>query len=313
MTGQPTRVVALGGGHGLAATLRALTDLNCDTTAVVTVADDGGSSGRLRADFGILPPGDLRMALAALCAHDVAGRHNAELFQYRFGGDSPLSGHPIGNLVLTALWDLEDDKVTALTRAGTLLGARGKVLPMATIPLRIEAKVESPAGDIHRISGQAVVAATSDRIIDVSITPEDPPACPEAIEALTNSDWIILGPGSWYTSVMPSLLIPELREAIVHSSARRLIVLNLVDQPGETEGLGPVEHLNVLHDHAFDLRVDVILVDVSHEREAHRLQAVAARLGARVVFADVRELSAPGVHDSKRLSQVLEQILARVP
>ena len=313
MTNNANRVVALGGGHGLAAILRALTSIQSETTAVVTVADDGGSSGRLRQEYGILPPGDLRMALSALCPSGPQGSHNAELFQYRFSGEGNLAGHPIGNLILTALWDIETDKVAAIARAGALLGAQGRVLPMSTKPLTIEANVEDQTGAVHRISGQATVATTTGRILDVSITPENPAACPEAIQALTEADWIILGPGSWYTSVMPALIIPELRDAIIASPARKLIVLNLVEQLGETEGLGPDQHLGVLRQHAPGMSVDVVLVDSSHERQAPQLQREAADLGARVIFADVRDTDSPSTHDPERLSRVLGDILARVP
>lgn len=308
-----TNVVALGGGHGLSVVLRALTAIGSETTAVVTVADDGGSSGRLRQEYGVLPPGDLRMALSALCPVSPQGSQNAELFQYRFSGESPLSGHPIGNLILTALWDLEPDKVAAIGRAGALLGARGRVLPMSTLPLNIEARVEDRAGTLHRITGQATVATTTGRIVEVSITPPDPPACPEAVQAVAQADWIILGPGSWYTSVMPALIIPELREAITRSSARKLIVLNLVEQLGETEGLDPEAHLGVLSQHAPGMCVDAVLVDESHEPQAAKLQQAAAGLGARLVFADVGSAHSPGVHDSERLSRVLADIFARVP
>ena len=307
------KVVALGGGHGLDATLRALTKLGASTTAVVTVADDGGSSGRLRKEFGVLPPGDLRMALAALCADDPSGSKNAEIFQYRFSGDGPLSGHPIGNLVLTALWDLERGHVAALARAGALLGAQGVVLPMANEPLEIIANVELNDGSLQRITGQVNVANAPGRIVDVSLVPPDPGVYAQTLEAITTADWIVLGPGSWFTSILPALMIPALRDAILASKARKMVVLNLVDQPGETEGLGPVEHLGVLGQYAQNLRVDVVVVDTSHEAHSQQVRQAATDLGAQVVFAEVGANEGVGVHDPARLSRVLNGIFTRVP
>ena len=307
------RVVALGGGHGLAATLRALTAIDSQATAIVTVADDGGSSGRLRQDYGVLPPGDLRMALSALCDANKHGQELAQLFQHRFAGDGSLSGHPVGNVILTALWQLETDKVSALRRAASLLGVRGQVLPMSTQPLEIMAHVEESTGERRCITGQAQVASAEGRILDVAIVPENPPACPEALTAIATADWIILGPGSWYTSIMPALIIPELREAIVASPAQKLIVLNLTDQPGETEGLSPVEHLKVFGQYGQGLKVDAVLVDDSFQDQAVHIRDSAAELGARLILADVQSREDPTTHDSLRLSRVLDQIMARVP
>lgn len=313
MSRQSQRVVALGGGHGLAATLRALAEIDMHPTAIVTVADDGGSSGRLRQEYGVLPPGDLRMALSALCDANQHGQQLAELFQHRFSGDGSLAGHPVGNVILTALWQLETDKVAALQRAAAFLGVRGQVLPMSTLPLQIMANVEENAGERRCITGQAAVASTRGKILDVAITPENPPACPEALPAIASADWIILGPGSWYTSIMPALIIPQLREAIMSSSAQKLIVLNMTDQPGETEGLGPVEHLRIFRQHAPALAVDAVLVDNSFEDQAVQIRDSAAELGARLILADVQSREDPTTHDSIRLSRVLDQILAHVP
>ncbi len=313
MTLVNTNIVALGGGHGLAATLKALTIIGCHTTAIVTVADDGGSSGQLRQDYGVLPPGDLRMALAALCPQDAHGQQNAELFQHRFAGPGVLSGHPVGNVILTALWQLEGNKVAALSRAASLLGANGTVLPMSTVPLAIEAEVEHFDGIVHRISGQASIAATAGMIRQVSLIPENPPACAEALTAIAAADWIVLGPGSWYTSVLPALIIPELREAITESSAQKLVVLNLVDQPGETEGLGPADHLKVFADYAEGMKVNTVLVDSSHEPFAEKIALRASDIGATAILADIHDAVNPSTHDPERLSRILNEIFARVP
>ncbi len=312
MTNHAPKIVALGGGHGLAATLSSLAKLDVDITAVVTVADDGGSSGRLRGDFDILPPGDLRMALASLCPDTTKGTSTAELLQYRFADGSSLAGHPIGNLILTALWQLEDNPVDALTRAAELVNARGTVLPMSNTPLSIEATVESSTGELHRIRGQATVARTIGRIRDLSITPLDPPACPEALAAIAQADWIILGPGSWYTSIMPALLIRELREAMAHSSAKKLLIVNLQDELGETEGLDPAEHIQIFGSFAGDLRLDSVLVDSSHEHLGTRIARNAAVLGADTIFASVRCTETRTTHNPELLSRVLHEIVTRV-
>jgi uncharacterized cofD-like protein len=250
--------VALGGGHGLAATLDALRrlvdDLTIDElTAVVTVADNGGSSGRLRGEFGVLPPGDLRMALAALCGADDWGSTWAEVVQHRFAGDGEMRGHVIGNLLIVGLWELMGDHVTALDWVGRLLGAKGRVLPMAVTPMDITAQVslddpEDPAGaaSLTTVRGQVEVATTPGRIRSVSLEPADPAACPEAVAAIKEADWVVLGPGSWFTSVIPHLLVPELRDELVARSDRLVVVLNMAAQDGETEGFSEADHLRAL-------------------------------------------------------------------
>ena len=250
------KVVALGGGHGLHATLSALRLLNEagaveEITAVVTVADNGGSSGRLRNDFGVLPPGDLRMALAALCGTDEWGRTWADVFQHRFAGEGDLRGHAIGNLIIVGLWERLGSPVEALDWAGRLLGARGRVLPMSTVPLDIVADVQRSADEaVSRIRGQVQVATAPGNILHLSLEPRDAPACPEAVEAVHEADWVLLGPGSWYTSVLPHLMIPGMREALQETKARKAVLLNLVPQAGETSGFSPEDHLRVLHEHA---------------------------------------------------------------
>ena len=226
-------VVALGGGHGLAASLQALRRVTDRPTAVVTVADDGGSSGRLRRELGVLPPGDLRMALAALCGDDEWGQTWSEVVQHRFRSEGELHEHAVGNLLIVALWELLDDSVAGLDWVARLLGVQGRVLPMSVVPLDIEAEVEMP-GDVGR-SGSA--ARWPSRrppagCVSVSLLPEPPPACPQAVQAVLDADWVVLGPGSWFTSVMPHLLVPDLAAALRATSARRLLVLNLAAAAG---------------------------------------------------------------------------------
>jgi uncharacterized cofD-like protein len=305
-------VVALGGGHGLAATLSALRQVTDDLTAIVTVADDGGSSGRLRRDYGVLPPGDLRMALAALCCDDEWGTTWAQVVQHRFGGDGELAGHAVGNLLITALWELLGDPVTGLDWLGRLLRVCGRVLPMAAVPLEIVATVEGadPARphDASVVRGQASVAVTPGRVRSIELVPADPPAVPEAVSAVLAADWIVFGPGSWFTSVLPHLLVPSLSSALAATSARRLVALNLVPQPGETEGFSPHKHLEVLADHAPSLSFDVVLADRGAVSGAEDdLEKAAALLHASLVLADVA--AADGArHDPVRLADAYRRI-----
>src|SRR5260221_9880726 len=248
------KVVAFGGGHGLFASLSALRRVTRQLTAVVTVADDGGSSGRLRRQFGVLPPGDLRMAMAALCGDDAWGTTWSRVVQHRFTGEADLAGHAVGNVLIVALWELLGDTVQGLDWVGRLLGAHGRVLPMASVPLDLEAEVEGadPARpyDISTVRGQVACATTTGRGRSMSLVPPHPPACPEAVAAVGAADWAVLWPGSWVTSGLPHLLVPGLAEALVTTRARRLVALNLGPQPAANEGVSPPTHPELLADHA---------------------------------------------------------------
>lgn len=307
-------VAALGGGHGLAVSLQALQLVTDKITAIVTVADDGGSSGRLRDEFDILPPGDLRMALAALCDTSEWGLQWRDALQHRFAGDGPLGGHALGNLIIASLWDLLGDPVAGLDLVGRLLGARGRVLPMAAEPLRIEASVlgADPAypNALTDVVGQVKVATTSGRVMGVRLHPDPPKACQPAIDAVHDADWIILGPGSWFSSVMPHLLVPDLRDALVRTQARKMLTLNMMQHDGETQGFSAADHLEVLASHAPELHLDVVLADSSVEGdEAQVLGQVAERLGARVVRAQVADTDNPGRHDPLRLAAAYRDAL----
>jgi len=307
------KVVALGGGHGLFASLSALRRVIRELTAVVTVADDGGSSGRLRRQYGVLPPGDLRMALAALCGDDAWGTTWSRVVQHRFSGETELGGHAVGNVLIVALWELLGDTVQGLDWVGRLLGAHGRVLPMASVPLELAAEVEGadPAhpGEITTVRGQVACATTPGRVRSMSLIPADPPACPEAVAAIGAADWVVLGPGSWFTSVLPHLLVPGLAEALVTTRARRLVALNLAQQPGETDGFSPRAHLEVLADHAPDLTVDVVLADrAAASGTVAELEKAAAVLGGRLVLADVAMADGSPRHDPRLLAGAFAQI-----
>jgi uncharacterized cofD-like protein len=308
------KVVALGGGHGLFASLSALRRVTDRLTAIVTVADDGGSSGRLRRELGVLPPGDLRMALAALCGDDDWGSTWSEVVQHRFLSQGELHGHAVGNLLIVALWELLDDPVVGLDWMGRLLRAEGRVLPMASVPLDIVAEVlgADPAApnEVSKVRGQVACAKTPGQVLSVSLIPEDPPACPEALGAVEEADWIVFGPGSWFTSVLPHLKVPELARALSRTKAKRLVALNLAPQPGETDDFSPQTHLEVLRAHAPELIVDVVLADRNLVDEPDVLEKAVRTLGGRLVLADVAAEDGSPRHDPARLAQAFAQIFA---
>lgn len=308
-------VVALGGGHGLAASLRALRRVTTRLTAIVGVADDGGSSGRLRREFGILPPGDLRMALAALCAEDVSSRRWADVLQYRFTGEGDLSGHAVGNVLMAALWESTDDPVTGLDELAALVGAVGRVLPCSTNPLEIVAEVRGhdprePAVTTE-VRGQVEVATTPGRVQRVWVDPPAARACAQALGAIADADAVVVGPGSWFTSVMPHLVLPDLADQLRQFSGQRVLVLNLDPQEGETGGFSPAEHLHAITDHAPGLAFDTVIVDsahVRHEQARADVREAAAIWNAQVVFSDVAGVG--DQHDPAKLAGVFGTVLA---
>lgn len=323
------RAVALGGGHGLYNTLTALRYLTDDVTAVVTVADDGGSSGRLRHELGRIPPGDLRMALAALMsapaavdalrAHDPAAADRrirwAEILQHRLGGSGALAGHPVGNLLLSGVDEYHDDLVTALDELVQLFGVEGRVLPMSTEPLVIEADVTGLEEDPRMsrvIRGQVAVATTPGVVRRVRLTPEAPAACPEALAAVTAADLVTLGPGSWFSSVIPHVLVPEQLEALRTTSARKVLFVNLVAEPGETTGFSLERHLHVLNAHAGSLPIDDIIVDaasVPAGREREHLDRAARLFGAQLRTVDLRHATHTDIHDPIKSAIALDGFL----
>lgn len=312
-------IVALGGGHGLSATLRAARLVGEQVTAVVTVADDGGSSGRLRREFGILPPGDLRMALCALAADDDHHTRIAELFQHRYGGHGALAGHAVGNLVFTGLWELTGDPVRTLEALGEILGLTGRVLPMSPTPLDIAAEVVGLEDDprvVRTIVGQVAVATTPGQVRRVRLTPAAPAAAEGVVEAIDSASAVVLGPGSWFTSVIPNMLVPEIAAALSRTGARKVLVLNLAPQPGETAGFSAERHLHVLAQHAPDVGIDVVLVDsrmTLSAVERRHLDRAAHNLGARVHTAEVARVRDDGtmkaVHDPVRLAAALAEVV----
>jgi uncharacterized cofD-like protein len=299
-------VVAIGGGHGLSVTLEAVQTYASEITALVAVADDGGSSGRLTAALGIPPPGDIRRCLLALTPEPSLF---SELFAYRFtAGD--IEDHSLGNLLLAALSDLLGDFTVAVDAAGEMLGALGRVVPAAPIPARLVATIRG-----ERVEGQVAIMRSRGGVEAMEVGPPGIVASPAALEAIAGADQIVIGPGSLYTSLLAALMIPGLAEAVRASRAGKVFVLNLITQDGETYGLSGAGHLEALHRFAKldgpgavvvnrgDLRIPAGLETVAVDMEE------AARWGWALVEAEVGDSGADWpAHDPLALARVLAEL-----
>lgn len=302
--GDGSRAVAIGGGHGLSRCLRSLTYVVDHVTAVVTTADDGGSSGRLRRQLGVLPPGDLRMALSALSPRGDLVR----LLQYRFKSGE-LQGHSIGNLMIVAATDLDDDDaVAALDFIADLLEIRGQVLPCTPTPVQLCARAHQ-----RGITGQVAIARS--RFVErVWLDPSDPQGTPEAVDAIAAADLVALGPGSLFTSIIPNLLVPTIQAAVAASECPVVYICNLREQRGETEGLDLPGHLTALLDHAPGVTLSAIVAHAGpRPRDEERpLQAdpdELAPFASSVVLADL--LDGDGGHDPRKLARALDGLVRR--
>lgn len=303
------RLVCLGGGHGLAATLAAARSLTSNITAIVTVADNGGSSGRLREEFNFLPPGDLRMALAALCASDEWGRDWADILQYRFTSEGEMNGHALGNLLLTALWDRDGDPVAGIARVGELLKIVGRVLPMAVEPLDIEATFNTAVGRTI-VRGQVQVATAKGHIESLRLIPEAPKATPEALAAIAEAEWLTFGPGSWFSSVMPHFLLKEQLAAIEKSSAKKIVIFNLPEPSSEKEfaGVSAEEHLELILSHLPNFHIDYAIADPASIHPQSRLQGVVEGCGGELVVATVAQHPGSFHHSPEKLASTFSHI-----
>jgi uncharacterized cofD-like protein len=314
------RAVALGGGHGLHAALSALRLVTDSVTAVVTVADDGGSSGRIRRELKVLPPGDLRMAVVALAGADPVHAEWADLLQHRIGGSGALAGHPVGNLMLTALLEREADPVAAVARLSSLVGAVGEVLPMSPLPLDLVGVADRFDPDdptrTRQIRGQVSIAATPGRVLSVRLLAPGAPACAAAVDAVREADLVVLGPGSWFTSVIPHLLLRELGRALASTAARVVVVLNLVPQVGETDDYEPHQLLELLQRHAEPhggLRIDAVLADADSVLDREELDRYVRGIGARLVVSRLAADDSVERHDPLRLSDAIREVLCGDP
>lgn len=302
------RVVAIGGGHGLSVLLRGLKEHTRNITAVVTVADDGGSSGRLRAQLGILPPGDIRNCLAALSNDEAL---LTQLFQYRFSGSPELEGHSFGNLFITALTEITGSFEEAIAESGRALSVSGRVLPSTLHNVRLVADVRLPqVVNEVRVQGESHIPELAGRVRRVWLDPNDPPVFPPVVQALLNAEVIIVGPGSLYTSLLPNLLVPDLLAALRASRALKIYVSNLATQVGETDMYSCYDHVRAIEEHVGEGLFDLVVCNENYTGqlspntrwvEADERSAKDQRL----YCADLPEAERPWRHDPAKLAKVL--------
>jgi uncharacterized cofD-like protein len=295
------QVVALGGGHGLYASLRALRPISETLTAIVTVMDDGGSSGRLREELGVVPPGDLRMALSALCEDTEWGTTWRDVLQSRFESGGALDGHSVGNLLIAALWEQTGDVVGGLDWVARLLRAQGRVLPVSDEPVEISAVVLGPDGT-RTVRGQVAVATAHGRIASLALAPEHPHVPLATLDAIAEADVVVLGPGSWYTSVLTHFLVPEVHSALVKASSRAILTLNIADTDIETRGLHRVDEIAALRAVAPDFVPRVVLADAAAAEDG-RLADSVREWGSTLRVAPMRAADTLDRHDHGRLSR----------
>ncbi len=302
------RVVVIGGGHGLSTLLRGLKAHTRNLTAVVTVADDGGSSGKLRESFGILPPGDIRNCLAALSNDEAL---LTQLFQYRFSGASGLVGHSFGNLFITALSDITGSFEEAVAESGRVLSVSGRVLPSTLHNVRLVADVRLPyVVNEVRVQGESQIPKAAGRVRRVWLEPNNPPAFPPVLRAILNADLIVVGPGSLYTSLLPNLLVPDLLAAIHSSRAVKAYICNIATQTGETDLFTCFDHVRALEEQVGENFFDVVVCNENYDANlSFGSQWVRAdeksRADARLYCADLIDSEHPWRHDAAKLSEVL--------
>jgi uncharacterized cofD-like protein len=316
------RIVAIGGGTGLSTLLRGLKEYSANITAIVTVADDGGSSGRLRREIGVLPPGDVRNCLAALADEE---KLITELFQYRFQAGDGLTGHSFGNLFLTAMSEVTGDLEQAIAASSQVLAVRGQVLPATLSDVRLWADL----ADGRRIEGESKITEAEGKIVRIGCIPASPPALPRALKAIQEADYIIFGPGSLYTSIIPNLLVPEIVAAIAKRNVPRVYVCNVMTQRGETDGFAVSDHVRAIDKVCDGQRIfDTVLVqkrNPSEESLQHYAggkaypvpidRDVLSRMGCRVILANVMDEDEETHlvrHNSQKLARVLLRWYERV-
>jgi uncharacterized cofD-like protein len=306
------KVVVIGGGHGLSALLRGMKAYTYNLTAVVSVADDGGSSGKLRKELGILPPGDLRNCLTALSDEEAL---LGQLFQYRFSQDGGLQGHSFGNLLISALADITGSFEQAVVESGKVLSVRGQVLPATLHDVHLEADIILPHTITEvRVQGESEIPKRFGRIRRVWLEPDNPPAFPKVIQAILAADLILIGPGSLYTSILPNLLVPDVAAAIRTSRAMKIYICNITTQPGETDGFDGYDHVNTLIEHVGEGLFGTVLCNSAFEQPISegmdwirigRLEET----GFEVFSGDLVDARNPGRHDSQKLGKLVMELL----
>lgn len=311
--GRGPRIVLIGGGHGLSNLLRGIKQFTTNITAIVTVADDGGSSGKIRETFGILPPGDIRNCLAAMSNDEAL---LTQLFQYRFAnGSSGLDGHSFGNLFISALSEITGSFEEAVAESGRVLSVSGRVLPSTLHNVQLVADVMLPhlISEV-RVAGESRIPESNGKVRRVWLEPNTPPAFPQAINALLSSDVIIIGPGSLYTSILPNLLVPDISDAVRSSRALKLYVCNVATQIGETEGFTCYDHIRAIEEHAGKGLFDIVLANDAYDinlpegvdwvRIDHDLN-----MNYAVYASNLIDPSMPWRHESENLAQVIIDLL----
>ena len=307
------RIVTIGGGHGLSTLLRGLKTYTRNLTAIVTVADDGGSSGRLRESYGILPPGDIRNCLAALSNDEEL---LTQLFRYRFSGSGELDGHSFGNLFITALAEITGSFEEAIAESGRVLSVSGRVLPSTLHDVKLVADVQLPnVLNQVRVQGESRIPKMAGRVRRLWLEPSDAPAFPPALKAILNADMIVVGPGSLYTSLLPNLLVQDLLGAVRASRALKVYVSNIATQLGETDLYSCTDHIRALEEHVGERLFEIVLCNDNYEGQLNEdsqwVRTDEQTLeDARVHCANLIDTSYPWRHDSEKLARTLIEILA---
>ena len=302
------KIVAIGGGTGLSTLLRGLKEYTSNIAAIVTVADDGGSSGRLREEFGVLPPGDFRQCIAALAEDEAL---TTALFQYRFSEGDSLKGHAFGNLFIVAMAGVTGNFETALLESGRVLAIRGRILPSTLTPVTLCADLRDGAS-LQREVGESAIGHSRLPIERVHLEPESPPAYPEAVRAILEADLILAGPGSLYTSVLPNLLVPGIALALRHSRAPKMYIANVATQLGETIGYSLHDHMQAIERHigrnifTHMLVNDNLAPSLPAGYSIKLLLPDGEQYGYEVVSADVIDSLKPWRHDSKKLAKAID-------
>ncbi len=297
------RIVALGGGTGLASLLRGLKGYTSNLTAIVTVADDGGSSGELRRNMGILPPGDIRNCLAALSDDEAL---MTQIFQYRFGSGAGLGGHSLGNLFITALAEITGSFEEAVAESGRVLAVQGRVIPSTLHDVRLVADVQLPQAKSEvLVKGESEIPKTAGQVRRVWLEPSNPLAYPPAVQAILSADLIVIGPGSLYTSILPNLLVPDLAEALRRTRALKFFVTNVATQPGETDGYTCGDHVRTVEKHFGSRLFDLVLCNCNYtggqDIEWVRVDE-ALDTDFSIYCTDIVSKENPRRHDSEKLA-----------
>jgi uncharacterized cofD-like protein len=314
----PPAIVAIGGGHGLSTLLRGLKQHTDRLTAVVTVADDGGSSGQLRRGMGMLPPGDLRRCIAALADAEPL---MTQLFQYRFGQGTGLDGHAFGNLFIAAMMGITGDFESAVSEASRVLAVRGRIMPSSLDDILLCAEVrqgQTPDAPVQMVRGQSRIAEAGGVVERVYLEPHDAKGYPGAIRAILQADMVVLGPGSLYTSILPNLLVRDISDAVRATPALKVYVCNVATQPGETDGYTVGDHVEALSGHLGADFCDYVLAnqDVRHvlPAESHSTMVQPHCNGLNrdcIMLYDLVDSQLPWRHDAERLAQALLDLYSR--